>query len=184
MNDRTPPADGTPTSPSDPLDDVVVGRIRGAWGIHGHVKVEPLTDSSGRFSPGSRLYLNGRAVKVIDSRPHKDALVVRLDRVQDRTQAESLRDAVLTVPASEVGPLPAGSYYHFQVLGIGVWTEGGEYVGRVTQILPKEGADVYVVKEGEGPEVLLPALESVVVEVDPEEGRMVVRLPEKRAKSP
>lgn len=178
MNDRIPPADDTSNDSYDRQDDVLVGRITGAWGLRGHVKVEPLTDSSQRFSPGSSVYLNGQSVQVTDSRPRKDSLLVKFDRVVDRTQAESLRDAVLTVPAADVGPLPAGSYYHFQVLGIGVWTEGGEHIGRVTEILPKEGADVYVVRDGDRAEVLLLAVESVVVDVDLEEGRMVVRLPE------
>jgi len=176
VNDRTAPVSSASEYPINIPSEVVVGMVRGAWGIRGHVKVEPLTNYPGRFSPDSCLYLNGQPVKVIDSRPHKDILVVKFDRVKDRSQAESLREAIVTIPISDVEPLPPGSFYHFQVLGIGAWTEDGEYVGRVTQILPKEGADVYVIQHADGAEVLLPALKSVVVEINPEKGRMVVRL--------
>lgn len=176
MNDRTAPVSSPSEYPVNISNEVVVGLVRGAWGIRGHVKVEPLTNYPERFSSGSCLYLNGQSVQVIDSRPHKDILVVKFDLVKDRSQAESLREAVITIPINDVKTLPPGSFYHFQVLGIGAWTEDEEYVGRVTEILPKEGADVYVIEHVDGSEVLLPALESVVLGIDPEKRRMVVRL--------
>ena len=101
-----------------------------------------------------------------------------LDLVNNRTHAESLRGAILTISRDEVGPLPEGSYYHFQVIGIGVWTEDGEFLGEVRQILPTGVNDVYVVRDSGEKEVLVPSLESVVLDVDLGENRMVVRLPE------
>jgi len=156
----------------------VVGRVLGAWGIRGEVRVEPHTDVSERFSPGSLLYMDGSPTKVLMSRPHKGGLVVRLDRAADRTEAESLKGASLAVPGEQVGPLPDGSYYHFEILGLGVWTEDGEHLGEVRQILATGSNDVYVVQDSEGQQLLVPALGDVVVKIAPEQGRMVVRLPE------
>ena len=137
-----------------------------------------MTDFSRRFSPGSVLYLEGRPSRVVRARKIKGGLRVHLDLVNDRTHAESLRGALLTVPRDEVPPLPEGSYYHFQIVGIDVWTEGGECLGTVREILPTGGNDVYVVRDADGKEVLLPALEGVVRQVDLEANRMVVSLPE------
>ena len=165
-----------PPSTSD--DAVIVGKVLGAWGTRGDLKVETFTDSPQRFAPGSTLFLDGGAVRVLRARSHKGGVVVGLDLVNNRTHAESLRGAILTISRDEVGPLPEGSYYHFQVIGIGVWTEDGEFLGEVREILPTGVNDVYVVRDGGKKEVLVPSLESVVLDVDLGENRMVVRLPE------
>ena len=157
---------------------MVVGRVLGAWGIRGEIKVEPHTDVPERFSPGTLLYLDGSPARVLKSRPHKTGLVVTLDVVADRNKAESLKGASLAVPREQVGPLPEGSYYHFEIIGIGVWTEQGEHLGEVLQILATGSNDVYVVRDSSERESLVPALPDVVLSVDTDEGRMVVRLPE------
>lgn len=103
---------------------------------------------------------------------------MRLDTVGDRTTAESLRGSHLTVQREEIAPPPAGSYYHYQIVGMDVLTEDGSPLGQVVQILPTGSNDVYIVRDGEGKDTLVPALGDVLLEVDPERGRMVVRLPE------
>mgnify|MGYP001293777796 CR=1 FL=1 len=174
-----------PNSPSEKqgldqnsYDELIVGRITGPWGLLGDVKVEPSTDFPQRFSPGSVLLLEGRPTHVVRSRNHKCAVVVKLDLVNDRTQAESLRGKLLAVSRDEAAPLPEGTYYHFQIVDLGVWTDGGEYLGEVKEVLSTGANDVYVVRDAGKKEVLIPALEDVILEVKLNEGRMVVRLPE------
>ena len=74
-------------------------------------------------------------------------------------------------------PLSPGSYYHFQILDMEVWTLSGELLGAVTDILSTGSNDVYVVSKG-GSETLLPAIQDVVLDVDLEKGRITVDLPE------
>lgn len=157
---------------------MVVGRIKGVHGVRGELTVESLTDVAERFSPGSVLYVEGKAVTVEASRRAKKGLLVKLGGVQDRNAAEALRGKLLTVPSSEVRPLPEGSYYHFQVLDMDVWTHDGGYLGRLEEVLTTPGNDVYVVRGPGGQEALIPALGDVVLEVDLDGGRMVVRVPE------
>ena len=158
-------------------DNVVVGRIKGPRGLRGELRVELLTDVETRFSPGSVLYLDGRPTRVERSRSVKGGLVVKLDTVNDRTAAESLRQIYLTIPASQVAPLPESAYYHFQIIDMGVWTDEGEFLGNVKEIIPTGSNDVYVVRDEERTETLVPALGDVVLEVDLERNRMTVRLP-------
>ena len=146
--------------------------------MRGDLKVESLTDSSHRFSPCTVLYLDGTAVRVERSRKLKGGLLVKLNLVNDRDHARSLRGAFLTVPQKDVKPLPSGSYYYFQIIDIGVWTEGGEYLGEVKEILATGANDVYVVRDKAKREVLVPALESVILEVHLRDKKMVVRLPQ------
>jgi 16S rRNA processing protein RimM len=157
-------------------DHVVVGIVGGACGLRGDLKVQILSDAPDRFSSGNLLYLDGRPVRVQRSRPAKGGVLVKFDIVEDRTQAERLRGRELTIPLDQVKPLPGGSYYHFQVLGMGVWSERGEYLGKVTEILSTGGGhDVYVIGSGGQKDLLLPAIDGVILDVDVQENRMIVR---------
>ena len=157
---------------------IAVGQIAGAWGLRGDLKVQPMTESPSRFAPGSVLYLQGRPSRVEASRTSKGGFLIRLDTVRDRTAAEALRGELLTVPQSEVGPPPPGSYYHFQIMGMDVWDEGEGYLGRIKEIVSTGANDVYVIGRDDRRDLLIPALSDVVLEVDTAKNRMVVRPPE------
>ena len=155
---------------------MVVGQVAGAWGIRGHVKVRPQTDSPERFDPGSTLYLDGVAAKVVSSRQDKGGYVVLLDSVTDRNVAETLRGSWLTIPESDLNPLPNGAFYHFQLVDMEVYTDEGERLGQIAEIIETPGNDVYIVRKPDERDLLLPAIKDVVLNVDTEASRMTVRL--------
>lgn len=165
-------------APPVPDDAVTVGTIVAPSGIRGELKVAPLTDFPHRFAPGSTLYLDGRAARVVSARQHKRGVVVKLDLVNDRNHAESLRGSSLTIPADDLETLPEGSYYHFQIIGIEVWSEDGERLGEVAEIIDTGGNDVYLVRSEGRKDLLVPSIESVVLKTDIPANRMTVRLPE------
>jgi len=154
---------------------VTVGRIKGAWGAHGALLVQPITGTPEHFEPGSELSLDGVPVTIRYARWHRGDVVVQLSSVETRPQAEALRDKELQVPASTLAPLPEGEYYHYQLLDMQVWTIEGELLGRVAEILVTGSNDVLVV-QGESGEVLIPAIEDVLREVDVARKRMTVEL--------
>jgi 16S rRNA processing protein RimM len=164
---------------SESRDLVTVGRIVGAHGIRGEIKVESLTDHPQRFDAGSRLLMAAggevREVEIVSSRPHKNRFLVTFEGVTDRTAAESLRGCTLNVDAEDLIPLPEGEYYDFQLLGLAVVTDEGEELGRVAEVAPTGSNLVLIVRDGKR-EVLLPFIDDVVREVDLEGGRMKVHL--------
>ena len=83
----------------------------------------------------------------------------------------------LTVPLEAVEPLPEGEYFHFQLIGLRVVTVEGEALGEVSEIIETGSNDVYVVN-GPAGQVLIPAIASVVQQVDLEQGVMAVQLME------
>ena len=172
----TVPSKRSDASPSD--DHVVVGEIVGVWGVRGDVKVVPSTKLSERFSAGSVLYLEGERAVVVDSHPTKSGVRIRLNSVLDRTQADALRGKLLTIPRSELSPLLEGSYYHYEIIGLDVWTDDGDSLGTVREVLATGSNDVYVVRDAEGRDTLVPSLEGVVLDVLPAEGKITVHLPE------
>ena len=156
---------------------MVVGVVTGAWGVRGAVKVDPLTYTDRRFEPGSVVYLAGAPTRVLDSRRSKRTIILALDGVVDRNVAESLRGTELTIAPDQLEALPEGSYYHFDIVGMDVYTEEGERLGAVKEIIVTGGNDVYVVG-GAPRDILIPALRDVVLDIAKERNRMTVRLPE------
>ena len=163
---------------SDTQVPVVVGKIVGAWGVRGEVRVEPLTDFPSRFNKEAVLLLDERPIRILASRKRRGGFVLRLESIEDRDAAEALRGFDLSVPSTELESLPDGSFYYFQIIGLEVWTGESELLGTVTEIIPTGANDAYVVAAGDGGQVLVPAVEEVVREVDLAGGRMVVSLPE------
>ena len=150
--------------------------MTGAWGIRGHIKVQPQTNSPQRFDPGSSLYLDGAAVKVISSRQNKGGYVILLDSIPDRNAAETLRGSWLTIPESYLDTLPDDAFYHFQLMDMDVYTDEGERLGRIAEIIETPGNDVYIVRKPGERDLLLPAIKDVVMNVDTQSSRMTVHL--------
>jgi 16S rRNA processing protein RimM len=156
---------------------VAVGQIAAPWGVRGDLKVQPLTDFPERFQRGAPLWARGRRYEVQRSRWSRGSVYLSLSGIDRRNAAEEMRGVLLEVPESDLTPLPEGQYYRFQVIGLEVRTPEGRSLGRVAEILSTGSNDVYVVRGGPR-ELLIPAIEDVVKEVDLEGGRLVVDLPE------
>ncbi|HLF71194.1 MAG TPA: ribosome maturation factor RimM [Dehalococcoidia bacterium] len=163
---------------ADPVDQpdapIAVGRIVSAHGIRGEVKVEPLTDFPERFDKGAELLLDGAPLRIETSRWQEHLVVLKLSGVASRGAAELLRGKRLMVPEPRV-LLEHGRYYQHEIVGLRVEDENGEHLGEVADVLATGANDVYVVR-GERGELLLPAVEPVIKEVDVAGGRLVVEL--------
>lgn len=137
------------------------------------MKVEPHTEYASRFSPGSVLYLDERPVTVESSRRHQGRVLLKLEGVDDPSAVEPLRNKELEVPRDTAPPPAPGAFYYFEIVGCEVFTETGRLLGKVTEIIPTAANDVYVVR-GNGPEILVPAVEDVVKSIDPAARRIEV----------
>jgi len=128
------------------------------------MRVEILTDYPERMGQHEYLYLarpqspdDVERYRLESIRPHKEVLLVKLDGVDDRDAAEELRGMLVQVPLEDAVPLEEGEYYHFQLVGVDVKTDTGEWLGRVADVIATGAADVFVVRWPRG-EVLLPAI--------------------------
>ncbi len=163
-------------TPDPGAELIAVGRITRAHGVHGEVAILPLSQVEARFEPGSRLIVEGldRTVTVAAARPHRQRLLVRLEGVNDRDQAERLAGRYLLIAASEAAPLPEGEFWPHQLIGNEIVTETGRSLGRINEVIHTPANDVWAA-EGPDGEVLVPALKDVVRTVDLGAGRVVVR---------
>ena len=155
----------------------MVGKVLAPVGVRGEVKVEVHSDVSHRYSPGAILYIGGSPFYVLSCRTTAKALLVKFRGIDSRAGAEALRGKMLCVAQGDAPPLPQGTYYHYEVLGMRAFTAQGEDMGTVTEILSTGSNDVYVVSGDRG-ETLVPALAGIVVSVDVKSNRLTVDLPE------
>ena len=154
---------------------VAVGRVTRAHGLRGEVAVQSLTEVGSRFEKGSMLRLeDGRTLTVRSSRRHQDRLLVRFEDVPDRTAAERLQGELLLVGLSEVPAAPDDAFWVHELVGLQVFTEDGGRVGTIRDVLSNPANDVWVAN-GERGDVLIPAVRDVVVSVNRDAGRVVIR---------
>jgi 16S rRNA processing protein RimM len=95
--------------------------------------------------------------------------------VPDRTAAEALRGALLVVPESSSPELPEGSWWDHRIEGCEVETDGGRRLGTVREVIHTAANDVWSAVDEAGAETLVPVLKDVLVSVDADAKRIVVR---------
>ena len=156
-------------------DRIAVARILGVWGRIGHVKIESLSDIPDRFVTGARFLIGERAYVCEATRQQGKMLLLKLQGINNRVDAADLQGSILETPASETPSLPEGTFYHYQIVGMEVWTTDGNSLGKVTDIISTGSNDVYVVQTPED-EVLIPATPDVVTKVDIDSGRITVEV--------
>ena len=111
-------------------------------------------------------------------RGHDREKIVRLVGYDTPETVGRFRNYILYIKADDLPSLPEGEYYHHELLGLRVTDEAGQDLGRLDQILETGANDIYLVKTPEGKELLLPAVEEVVLEVNLDQGVIRVRPPE------
>jgi 16S rRNA processing protein RimM len=155
---------------------VAVGRITRAHGVQGELAVLVISEVPGRFADGETVWLeDGRTLTVESSRPHKDRLLVRFREVQSREQAEALQRALLVVPESLSPELPEGSWWDHRIVGCAIETDTGRALGTVHDVIHTAANDVWSAVDDEGTETLIPVLRDVILDVDMDAKRIVVR---------
>ena len=155
------------------LEFLTIGQILAPWGVRGKLKVEVVTDFPERFAPNSTVYINRQPMAIDSTEWRKGKAIIKLDTVDSIEQAQKLRGQPVEIPHSQLYSLPEGQYYHFQLIGLEVWTTSGELLGNIAEILTAQSNDNYVVSGTKG-EILIPAIDDVVKSVDLNKGQMVI----------
>ncbi len=161
-----------------------IGKIVGVHGVKGNLKIKSYTESLSAFEPGSRILVEnrrgtGKHYTINWVKPHQQKILLALEEINDRDQAENLTGSELYLDKKLLPEPEDGSFYWFQLIGSDVFSLDGTLLGSVESIIPTGSNDVYVVKNKQtDKEILIPAIKSVVMEIDVENRKMIVDLPE------
>ncbi len=158
---------------------VPVGKIVRAHGIKGSVKVYPYGDTLQSTKKGDKLFLefDSQPVTLSKIQRQKNCWIVTFEEVCDRNAAERLVGNEIWVPEEHLPKLGPNEYYYYQLIGMKVQNTDGRDLGVLRHIIETGANDVYVVESHDG-EILIPALDHVVLKVDIQRNLMVVNPPE------
>jgi 16S rRNA processing protein RimM len=160
---------------------ITIGKVVKPFGVKGEVKIEPMTDFPERFKKLRRVSLvsqSGRELAGEVRSVRYDAggnLFVFFSGYDSPEKAKELNGWFIKVPQEEAVPLPEGSYYHFELVGMEVFSEAGEKLGTIADVFETGSNDVYVMKQGRK-EIYLPATKEIIKQIDRTRKRMVIHL--------
>lgn len=153
------------------------GKILGTHGVKGEMRVAPWCDSAEFLSQFKTLYFEKgkKKVNVLSARVHKKQLLVMLEGVGSVEQADVLRDKILYFNRDDA-TLPEGRYFMEDLLGMGVYdADSFIYYGTISQIMRTGANDVYQVTAQNHKNYLIPAISSVISDINMEKNKMLIR---------
>ena len=152
---------------------VVIGQALKPFGVKGEIRIRPFTESFYAFEQSSSLVFNESRYTVANMRRHKGTILVTLEGIDAPEDAARLTGSLVSTRVENLPPKEEDEYYWFELLGMKVLTVDALDLGEIVQIIATGANDVLSVMGPYG-EVLLPMVDEVVVEVDIENGTMIV----------
>ncbi len=145
-----------------------VGFLRRPHGLAGEIIMDLHTDFPERMQVGRKLFVGEayQPMTLTSVRPHQSGLLVKFDNIETPEEAGRYRNQWVFILAKDAPPLPEGKIYQFELIGFKVVDENENPLGSLVEILHTGANDVYVVKDEAGKELLLPAIPSVILDLD------------------
>lgn len=162
------------------MEYIEIGQIINTNGLKGVVKVNPFTDDIGKFEDLKYVYIQLKnelkKVKIEQVRYNKNQVLLKLEGIDSIEEAEKYRNFYLKTEKESQEDLGEDTYYIVDLIGLDVYTDKNEYLGKIEDVFPTGSNDVYVVKDNLGKQILIPAIADVVKEVDLKNKKMIINL--------
>ncbi len=158
---------------------LAVGKILRPHGVRGEMRFAMWTDFPERLSAGVRVYLgkDHHPAQIKSLRGHESEPLIAFEEFKDREEVGSLRNQVVYVRTADLPPLPEDEIYLHQLIGLRVIRDDdASLLGTIAEILETGANDVWVVRRDNGPDLLIPDVESVVLKIDLGRAEIRVRL--------
>jgi len=164
-------------SPNGEPNYLSVGFLRRPHGVKGEIIMDLHTDFPERMKKGRTLFVgeSHKLMTLTGVRPHGSGMLVKFKDIDTPEDAGLYRNQWVYVQTKDV-PLPEGQHYKHELLGLKVVDENGNPLGELVEILETGANDVYVVRDDSGKEILLPAIPSVILDLDIGRGFLKVHL--------
>lgn len=157
-----------------------VGQIVNTNGLKGLLKINPFTDDITRFERLKTILVEHKKelleFEIESVRYQKKQVLLKLKGIDTIEEAEKYREDYLKINRNKEEKLPEDTYYIVDLIGLDIYTENGELLGKLDDIFSTGSNDVYVVKNSEGKQILLPAISNVIKNIDLEQKKIVVNL--------
>ena len=167
-----------PGSPKGESIYLAIGFLRRPHGVSGEIIMDLHTDFPERIKSGRKVYIGEtyQAETIESVRVHGKGLLVTLSGCKTPETVGRFRNQWVYVKTGEVPPLPKGQHYKYELINLDVVDDDGNPLGKLVEILETGANDVYIVRNESGREILLPAIPSVILNVDMESRLIKVHL--------
>ena len=147
-----------------------IGQIVNTSGLKGILKIKPFTDDIKKFSNLKTIYIKTKndltEFKIEQVRYVKNMVMLKLAGIDTVEEAEKYRNLYIKILRDQEEELEEGSYYVVDILGCKVNTDANQELGKIVDVFQTGSNDVYVVKDEQGKQILLPAIKQVIKNVD------------------
>ncbi len=162
------------------MEYIEIGQIVNTNGLKGVVKVNPFTDDISKFEDLKYVYIQLKnelkKVKIEQVRYNKNQVLLKLGGIDSIEEAEKYRNFYLKTEKESQEDLGEDTYYIVDLIGLDVYSDKNEYLGKIEDVFPTGSNDVYVVKDNLGKQILIPAIADVVKKVDLKNKKMTINL--------
>ncbi len=161
---------------------VIVGCFGRPRGVSGEINIIPLSDYPERFHKKETFWIESESgyitldlvsIRFISGKP-----AARIEGYDSREQARLLTNKYLYIRSSDLGKLPEGSFYFFDLIGCRVADRDGRELGRVKEVENYPANDVWIIEAGDGKKVLFPAVAKFIDKVDIDKKLIIINPPE------
>ena len=157
-----------------------IGQIVNTFGIKGFVKVNPFTDDMQRFEELHEVFVvkNKEMLKmqIEEIKYQKNVVLIKFKGIEDINMAEKYKGCYIKIKREDARKLPKDTYFIADLIGLTVYDENGNVLGKVDDIYNNKVHDIYVVKDDLGKQILLPSTKEVIKQINVDENRIVVHL--------
>ena len=157
------------------MDRIKVGKITGAFGIRGELKVYPYTDRPERFEELDSIFAGENEYNITGVRYQKNLVLLRLEGISDRTGAEKMKGTDLTIRRENLRELEEDEFFIFDLIGLEAVDENGVHLGRVRDVIQNSAQDLYEIETDDGKKHLIPAVYEFIPEINLNSGIMVIK---------
>lgn len=165
------------------MDRVLIGKVTSPVGLKGEVRVYNYSDRTQVYEETEEIIVGDVPRKIENMRQQKNMLVIKFGGIDSRDDAEGIRNAELLVREEDLPQLEEGEIYLRDLIGMKVLeaaerSDEEKPLGEVIDVIDNEYQDILKVLATDGREVMIPAVEPIVLEIDEEERVIRVDLPE------
>ena len=152
---------------------ITIGKIVNTHGVKGEVKIYPLTEDMSRFKKLQSVYIEGQQRNILGCKLQSKRVIFKIDGVDSIEDANRFRNKYIEVRREDAIRLDDGSYFVSDIIGCSIIDDCGKNYGKVSEVIHTPNNDVYWIKEGK--ELLVPALDEIVLNIDIEKSEIIIR---------
>lgn len=159
---------------------ITIGKVVSTQSNKGEVNVLPLTDSTDRFKNLDTVFLrNSNSLTTLNIekiRIKENTVILKLKDIENIQEAKMIVGSFLEIKRKNAVKLPKDNYFVFEIIGLEVYSENNIFLGKVENVISTGSNDVYIIKNKNKKELLIPAIREVVKNINLENKRITIKM--------